>query len=153
MNRKMSGFDWPLNIPAAPPPQRVSYKQRLGGVRQGVVGGRFLHTISSGGVLWKTRTSRVFDVRAIARRNAKDLAPSKQRLGETDSIPTRAVFNQTVIRDFCGSNIDRTQSSNTALIILERGRGREEYYGRIGPGAHVASTMLCQQLDQAALST
>jgi hypothetical protein len=29
LNRKMSGFDWALNIPAAPPPQRVSYKQRL----------------------------------------------------------------------------------------------------------------------------
>jgi len=85
LNRKMSGFDWPRNIPAALPPQRLSYKQRLGCMRQGVVCGRFLHTISSGWRLWKTRTNACLSALAIARRNAKETPPVARRRGMADS--------------------------------------------------------------------
>jgi len=94
VKRKMSRFDWPLNIPVAPPPQRVSYKQRLGWMRQGVVGGRFLHTISSGKTLWKTRTIPDFMTCAIAWRNAKELLRLKRQRLETDSIQTGAARYQ-----------------------------------------------------------
>lgn len=59
---KMVEFDWPRNFPAAPPPQREAYKERLGWMRQEVVCDGLMNTTSCTRVLWKTRTSHGLSV-------------------------------------------------------------------------------------------
>ena len=120
LNRSISGFDWPLNTPAAPPPQRLSYKQRLVRMRQGVVGGRFLHTISSGKRLWKTRTIDRRAGLAIAPRNAIDLSLACVEQGRLDSLHAEGLSDH-IFRQFCpGLPIIRHSSSNAASASARR---------------------------------
>jgi len=132
MNRKMSGFDWPRNIPAALPPQRLSYKQRLGWMRQGVVSGRFLHTISSGWRLWKTRTNTCLGALAIARRNAKETPPAACRRVMADSGLSGCVINQGFRLCFDGLPISATRSSNRPASSFGRARRPGEYLAKTG---------------------
>lgn len=69
----MSGIDWPRNSPAAPPPQRLFYKQRLGWMRQEVVCDGFMYTTSSGVRLWKTRRNADFAEAGIAGTRSPEL--------------------------------------------------------------------------------
>ena len=132
LNRKMSGFDWPRNIPAALPPQRSSYKQRLGWMRQGVVGGRFLHTISSGRRLWKTRTNASLGALAIARRNAKQTPPAARRRVMADSGQPGCVINQAFRLCFAGLPISAARSSNQPGSSFGRPRRPGEYLAETG---------------------
>lgn len=132
LNRKMSGFDWPRNIPAALPPQRLSYKQRLGWMRQGVVGGRFLHTISSGWRLWKTRTNGCLKPLAIARRNAKETPPPACRRARADSGQPECKINQGFRLCFAGLPISATRSSNRPVSSCGRVCLAEVYLARTG---------------------
>lgn len=132
LNRKMSGFDWPRNIPAAPPPQRSSYKQRLGWMRQGVVCGRFLHTISSGWRLWKTRTNACSGALAIARRNAKEMPPAAHRRVMADSGQQGCKVNQGFRLCFAGLPISAATSSNRPGSSFGRARRTDVYLAMTG---------------------
>jgi hypothetical protein len=63
---KIYGFDWPRNSPAAPPPQRLTYKHRLARTRQEVVCDGIMNTTSGRMALWKTGTDDAFRRRALA---------------------------------------------------------------------------------------
>lgn len=122
----MSRFDWPLNTPVAPPPQRVSYKQRLVRMRQGVVGGRFLHTISSGKALWKTRTIGDLSARAVVRRSIQELLRIHRFGWSVDSMRTGATHNQCFSK-MPGRGRYMPQGQVSALISGSRGGGAPSF--------------------------